>query len=136
MDKLKLYTAGGFHGDWRNIIKERFGDKFIILDPLSIDLEEGKRKNLPFKVFTAWDLWAIRTADVVFVYSERTNPGQGYIVEAGYAKGLGKTVILVREPDNQHMPDKYLQFIDCVADYVCDNLEEGLQFLSMLTFKQ
>ena len=88
---------------------------------------------MTFEQYTAWDLWAIRTADIVFVYSQCTNPGQGYIVEAGYAKGFGKTVILVREKDNQHMSDKYLNFIDCVADYVCHDIVQGLAYLTRFT---
>ena len=134
MNKLKVYTAGGFHGDWRDVFKNRMQDKFTILDPLVPELDDKKeRLNLSFPEYTAWDLWAIRTADIVFVYSQNTNPGQGYIVEAGYAKGLGKTVVLVRETENIHMPDRYLMFIDCIADYVCNDFTEGLDFLSRLS---
>lgn len=134
MNKLKIYTAGGFHGDWRDRINAKLGDIFTILDPLIPEVnEQGERKNLSFEEFTAWDLWAIRTADIVFVYSERTNPGQGYIAELGYAKGLGKTVVLVRELDNEHMKDRYLSFMDCLADYVCNDFDEGVEFTSRLS---
>ena len=137
MTKLKIYTAGGFYGDWRERFNKKLGDSFIILDPFSKEFDKSKRerKRLLFKEYTAWDLWAIRTADIVFVYSEKTNPGQGYIVEAGYAKGLGKTVVLVRELGNEHMQDKYLNFIDCVADYVCYDFDEGMEFVSRLSLK-
>lgn len=133
---IKVYLAGGFHGTWRNQVhSELENNDVIFLDPLEPELDEsGKRKQLPFEEYTFWDLWAIRTADVIFVYSERTNPGQGYIVEAGYAKGLGKTVVLVRENDNQHMPDKYLQFIDCIADYKTDNLAKGIEVLKRINY--
>ena len=137
---IKVYLAGGFHGTWREILHDRMnepnhGKNVLFLDPLEPELDEnGKRKMLPFEEFTAWDLWAIRTADIVFVYSEATNPGQGYIVEAGYAKGLGKTVILVREPNNQYMPDKYLNFIDCIADYKTDNFVKGVEILRRFTY--
>jgi len=136
--KLKVYTAGGFHGDWRERFNKKLENNFTILDPYSkeYDVSKGERKRLSFKEYTAWDLWAIRTADIVFVYSEKTNPGQGYIVEAGYAKGLGKTIILVRELENQHMPDKYLNFIDCIADFVCNDFEEGLEFISRLSINK
>ena len=134
--KPKVYTAGGFHGDWRERFNKQLGDSFTILDPLNMEFDtvKGERKRLSFAEYSAWDLWAIRTADVVFVYAERTNPGQGYIVEAGYAKGLGKTVILVREENNEHMPDRYLSFIDCVADYVCHDFDEGMEYLSRLSY--
>jgi nucleoside 2-deoxyribosyltransferase len=135
VEKLKVYTAGGFHGDWRERINKILAEKFIVLDPFSkeFDSSKGERKHLSYEEYTVWDLWAIRTADIVFVYSQRTNPGQGYIVEAGYAKGLGKTVILVREENNEHMPDKYLNFIDCVADFVCHDFNEGVEFLTRLS---
>lgn len=136
LDVPKVYLAGGFHGSWRKIMHDTLGDLFIFLDPFvpEIDPDTGRRINLPFDEYVAWDLWAIRTADIVFVYSERTNPGQGYIVEAGYAKGLGKTVILVREEGNEHMPDKYLKFINCVADFVCHDLPSGMRVLSRFTY--
>lgn len=135
MAKLKVYTAGGFHGDWRERLDSKLKGKFTVLDPFKkeIDGSNGERRRISAKEYTAWDLWAIRTADIVFVYSEKTNPGQGYIVEAGYAKGLGKMVILVREEGNEHMPDKYLSFIDCIADFSCNNFDEGVEFLLKLT---
>lgn len=135
MNKIKIYTAGGFHGDWRERFNKMLGDQFTILDPFSkeFDSVKGERKRLSYEEYSAWDLWAIRTADVVFVYAEKTNPGQGYIVEAGYAKGLGKTVVLVRELENEHMPDRYLQFIECVADFVCNDFDEGMEFVSRLS---
>jgi|WetSurMetagenome_2_1015567.scaffolds.fasta_scaffold128296_2 nucleoside 2-deoxyribosyltransferase len=133
--KIKIYLAGGFHGNWRDLIHKELKDKVIFLDPLEPELDEnGKRKNLSFEEYTAWDLWAIRTADIVFVYSEATNPGQGYIVEAGYAKGLGKTVILVREDNNEYMFDKYLKFIDCIADYKTNELLVGLTVLKRFIY--
>lgn len=138
---IKIYLAGGFHGDWRTLVHDKIRGttrgrhNVVFLDPLEPELDEnGKRKQLPFEEYTVWDLWAIRTADIVFVYSEATNPGQGYIVEAGYAKGLGKTVILVRENNNQHMPDKYLKFLDCIADYKTDDLIKGIEVLKRFIY--
>ena len=138
MSKLRLYTAGRFHGNWRDLVQAKLGHLFDIIDPLDKELDsEGKRKtDTTFDEYTAWDLWAIRTADIVLVYSEATNPGQGYIVEAGYAAGLGKTVILVREPDNKHMPDRYLNFIDCIANYKTDNLQHGIDFVASMSIKK
>ena len=128
--KQKVYLAGGFYGGWQEKIKNQLKDSFVFLDPRSKEFDDENEKRMSFNEYTAWDLWAIRTADIVFVYSQRTNPGQGYIVEAGYAKGLGKTVILVREEGNEHMPDKYLNFIDCVADFVCNDFQVGVKYLS------
>jgi len=136
MTKPKVYLAGGFYGGWQDKIKEKLYENFIFLDPLNkeFDFTKGEHKKLTYEEYTAWDLWAIRESNIVFVYSQKTNPGQGYIVEAGYAKGLGKMVVLVRELGNEYMPDKYLKFIDCIADFVCNNFDEGIEFLSRLIY--
>jgi nucleoside 2-deoxyribosyltransferase len=131
--KQKVYLAGGFKSGWQDVVKNKLGNHFIFLDPLKKEYHNDTGKRMSYAEYTTWDLWAIRTADMVFVYSERENPGQGYIVEAGYAKGAGKTVILVRELNNKHMPDRYLNFLDCVADYVCHDFKEGLEYLSRFT---
>jgi hypothetical protein len=50
--------------------------------------------------------------------------------EAGYAKGLGKTVILVLEKNNTTIKDRYLDFLRTVSDIVFDDLDSGIKFLS------
>jgi hypothetical protein len=49
--------------------------------------------------------------------------------EAGYAKGLGKTVITVLEPNHETIKDAYLSFITQVSDIVFEDLESGVSYL-------
>lgn len=137
MEKLKVYIAGGMRGDWRQKLYERLKDKFIVIDPLLKEYDStGVRIVTPYKVFTAWDLWGIRTADIVFTYSEKNNPGVGLIAEAAYGAGLGKTVILVREENNEHIPDRYYSFLDAFAHYVTNDYEDGIKFLLTLSISE
>ena len=115
--------AGGFRSDWRDKAKECSNVEFI--DPK----EKEVKKEFQYFEYGCWDLHHIKQADICFVYMERTNPsGFGLSVEIGYARALGKTVILVLEKG--HEKDKYLLFLKTVADVVYDNLEDGIAFLS------
>jgi len=65
---------------------------------------------------------------MVFAYLEADNPsGAGLCCEVGYAMALGKTVILVNEKD-----DRYIKFVESLADAVFDNLEDGIKFLQRM----
>lgn len=124
-----VYLAGGFKSDW--------GKKVIIqcphlsfINPKEKEFREGERIHMNVNEYGKWDLHYIRQSDIVFVYGEKDNPSCiGFSVEAGYAKGLGKTVILVLEPNNTTIKDKNLAFITQVADIVFDNLESGIDYL-------
>jgi nucleoside 2-deoxyribosyltransferase len=91
------------------------------LDPRSNDTRK-------FDEYTALDLYHVRRCDVVFAYLEADNPSDvGLCCEISYAKGLGKTVILVNEHD-----DHYLKFVESLADIVFDNLPDGISFLQKM----
>ena len=123
MRKQKVYLAGGMHSDWREKIRTLQNVEFI--DPKE---KEVKRK-FELQEYGTWDLNYIKQCDICFVYMEATNPsGFGLAVEAGYAKGKDKTVILVLETG--HEKDRYLQFLRKVSDATYDNLDEGIDFLS------
>lgn len=156
--KQKVYLAGGFHSDWQERVKDRCRvvhprtviqgnfpggtssgstevvvfDFFEYLDPKIKEFINGERKNLTLEQYTTFDLHYIRQSDIVFVYYEKTNPGVGALIEAGYAKGLGKTVILVLEKDHETIKDRYLDFVKGVSDIYFDNLEEGIEYLYLL----
>lgn len=120
--KQRVYLAGGFNSDWREKVKMCTNIEFK--DPKE---KEVKKKHEWFE-YGCWDLHYIRHTDICFVYMEHNNPsGYGLSVEIGYAKALGKTVILVLEKG--HEKDQYLQFLKTVADVVYDNLEDGIDFL-------
>jgi len=120
MRKQTVYLAGGFNSDWRDKVK------FCT----NVEFKNPKEKpSMQWSEYGCWDLHYIRHTDICFVYMERTNPsGIGLSVEIGYAKALGKTVILVLETG--HEKDKYLLFLKAVADVVYDNLEDGINFLA------
>jgi len=109
--------------NWRERIRSL--DNVEFYDP---KLKEVKRE-FELQEYGTWDLNYIKQCDICFVYMEKSNPsGFGLAVEAGYAKGKDKTVILVLEPG--HDKDRYLQFLKKVSDATYDNLEEGIDFLS------
>jgi hypothetical protein len=71
--KQMVYLAGGFHGEienknWQQYIKDKLNDHFIFFDPRQKEFDKKEQNRMTFKEYTTWDLWAIRTADIVFVY--------------------------------------------------------------------
>lgn len=126
--KQKVYLAGGFRSQWQDKVKEL--DGFIWLDPKEKERPNGKVIPMSVNEYGTWDLHFIRNCDIVFAYVERTNPSCiGLMVESGYAKGLGKTVIVVLEKEHQYIDDKYMKFIEKVADITFDNLQDGIDYL-------
>jgi len=120
-----VYLAGGMRSNWQDQLVNITG--FKIIDPRVKEFGELRPE---LQEYAQWDLHFIRKSDIVFVYIEATNPSCiGLAVEAGYAKGLGKTVILVIEPHNS-IPDKYLQFVTQVADIHFISLQEGIDYLN------
>ena len=120
-----VYLAGGMRSNWQDQLVKLEGFKFI--NPRVKEVGDHKPS---LQEYAQWDLHFIRKADIIFVYIEATNPSCiGLAVEAGYAKGLGKTVILVIEPHNS-ISDKYLQFVTQVADIHFISLQEGIDYLN------
>lgn len=127
--KQKVYLAGGFIGNWQNLVKENID--LVWLDPKEKERGVDVQEPMTLNEYGTWDLHNVKQADIVFVYCESTNPSCiGLSVEAGYAKGLGKTVILVLEKNNTTIKDKYLDFLKTVSDIVFEDLESGIKFLS------
>jgi nucleoside 2-deoxyribosyltransferase len=126
MNRQKVYLAGGMHSDWRDDLKSSVNIDFI--DPSK--KESGNK--LSVKEYGVWDLHHIDQCDIVFVYIEKTNPsGYGLSVEAGYAKGKGKTVILCMEPG--HDKHSYLRFIENVSDIVFTDIQKAVSYLKLFT---
>ena len=129
MKKQKVYLAGGMKSDWAKRVKES-SNNFYWLDPKEKEYKDNSKIIMEVNEYGKWDLHFIKQSDIVFVYVERTNPsGIGLSVEAGYAKGLGKTVILVLEPNHDTIKDTHLSFITQVADIVFEELESGINYL-------
>lgn len=129
MYKQKVYLAGGFKSDWAEKVKQ-CSDSFNWINPKDKEFKNGERIVMNVNEYGKWDLHFIKHSDIVFVYVERTNTSCiGLSVEAGYAKGLGKTVILVLEPNHETIKDQYLQFVTQAADIVFEDLESGINYL-------
>ncbi len=127
--KQKVYLAGGFKSDWQDLVKKNID--LIWLDPKVKERDVREQEPMTLEEYGTWDLHHIKQSDIVFVYCETTNPSCiGLSVEAGYAKGLGKTVILVLEKNNLTIRDRYLDFLKTVSDIVFDDLDSGIKFLS------
>ncbi len=128
--KQKVYLAGGFRSEWQEQVKKL--DGFIWLDP------RAKERGILLTVeeYSTWDFHFVRQSDIVLVYVEKTNPSCiGLAAECGYAKGLGKTVILILEPNHETIKDSYLQFLTKTADITFDSLEKGMAYLKTFAEK-
>jgi nucleoside 2-deoxyribosyltransferase len=127
--KQKVYLAGGFKSDWANKVKKS-SDFFKWINPKEKEFSNGERIVMNVDEYGKWDLHFIKSCDIIFVYVERNNPSCiGLCCEAGYAKGLGKTVITVLEKNHETIKDGYLSFITQVSDIVFDTLEDGIKYL-------
>lgn len=126
--KEKVYLAGGFRSGWQDEVKKLNG--FIWLDPKVKERPNGVVVPMDVNEYGTWDLHYIRQSDIVFAYCERTNTSCiGMSVEMGYAKALGKTIILVLEPNHETIKDQYLQFLKKASSITFDNLQDGLNYL-------
>lgn len=125
--KQVVYLSGGLNSKWQDVVIKS-SNKFVFIDPRKKEL--GINKNMSVSEYASWDLHYIDKCDLVFVFVEKTNPSCiGLSAEIGYAKGTGKTIILVLEKDNEHIRDSYLLFLTKLADVVFNNLPDGIKYL-------
>ena len=124
----KVYLAGSIRTNWTEGIKKIDGVKFF--DPKDKEVKDGNRVDWDVNSYGKYDLHYIKQSDICFVYVAKDNPSCiGLSVEAGYAKGLGKTVIAVIEPNHNTIEDRYLAFITQVSDIVFTDLNKGIEYL-------
>jgi nucleoside 2-deoxyribosyltransferase len=128
--KTKVYLAGGFRTNWQNKVIEACGESFMFFNPREHELE------IDSKQYTTWDLFHVKHCDILFAYMEATNPsGLGLCLEVGYAKALGKTVVLIDEKSsNDEAFAKYFKIVRESSDVLFSKLEDGIRFL--LTFQK
>jgi len=121
--RLRVYLAGGFQSGWQDT---------VIRAVPSLDYFDPRSHGLKAKTeYTAWDLEAVRRSDCVFAYLEVANPG-GYALalEIGFAKALGKFVILVDEKSPaDEQAARYLEMLTETSEVACKTLQEGIKFL-------
>ena len=126
--KNKVYLAGGFKSNWSEKVKQLKG--FDFFDPKDKEIKEANRVDWDVNSYGKYDLHYIKMSDIVFVYVEKSNPSCiGLSVEAGFAKGLNKTVILVLEDNHETIKDNYLKFITQVADITFNDFDKALDYL-------
>lgn len=115
-----VYLSGGFRSGWQAKVKEACRD-FKYKDPSKHGLSDPK-------LYTAWDLLAIRDSEIIFAYLERSNPNAyGLILEVGYAAALGKTILLVDEKSrSDDALCRQLKIVREVSNTTLDTLEEGI----------
>jgi nucleoside 2-deoxyribosyltransferase len=121
-NKGTIYLAGGFHSGWQALAAKKLAG-FRVLDPSSHNILETPD-------YTRWDLDAIRMSDVVFANMEATNPG-GYslALEVGFAKALGKRIVLVDGLGLQPR-SRYFDMVRQCADEVYESIDEALELFS------
>lgn len=122
-----VYLAGGMRSGWQDMMP--CGPRY--LDPRSHGLTNPDD-------YTAWDLRAIGQCDVLFGYMEESNPSlYGLCLEVGYAKALGKRIILVdglsREHQmvgHLHVPRaRYFGMVRSCSNVVSPTLMDGIRAL-------
>ena len=129
--KLKVYLAGGMKSGWQDKVRrkiyaansEKF-DRFEFFNPSTHGLTDSKE-------YTTWDLFHVQHCDIVFAYMEEANlSGYGLALEIGFAKALGKTIILVEEKSktDESFARKFA-IVRESATVVFEELDKGIDFL-------
>ena len=112
MKKQKVYLAGGFRTNWQELVKDS-SENIYWINPKDKEFKNEERVVMDVREYAKWDLHFIKQCDILFAYVERTNTSCiGLCCEVGYAKGLGKTVILVLEENHETIKDSYLKFLN------------------------
>lgn len=121
--KPAVYLAGGFKSGWQDTVSRQLpGFKF--LDPSKHGLAQTAD-------YVDWDLKAIRNCDIVLAYMEATNPGGfALALEIGYAKALGKKIVLV-ESHADPVRERYFDMVRQVADANFRRLEDAISYLAL-----
>jgi hypothetical protein len=123
--KLKVYLSGGMKSGWQQqFINISDSNLIEFFDPSKHGLTDSKE-------YTVWDLFYTKNCDILFAYMEESNPtGFGLMLEIGYAKALGKTIILVDEKSKKD--ENFARSFKIVresATIVFETLDEGIEFL-------
>lgn len=102
--KPRIYLSGPIYGttdkdqEWRNIVGEKLGKWYEILDPLRRDFRGTKFQTTNSVNIVKQDLQEVDHAHVVLVNS--TKPGWGTAMEVFYAHMKGKSVLFFGASNN------------------------------------
>lgn len=130
----RVYLAGGMNNQWRKVITKKLegtASFFSFIDPM-----DNKMKN-PDQ-YTFWDLRSIEQSDILVGYMEQSNPsGYGLNLEIGYAKALGKTIILIIPEDFTRNDERsrYFEMARVCADVIVRTLSDAADFLAGIEYK-
>jgi Nucleoside 2-deoxyribosyltransferase len=118
-----VYLSGGQRSGWQQEVRAEV-PQLDYLDPSAHHIEQAD-------AYTAWDLAAVRACDLVFAYLEITNPsGYGLSVEIGYARALGKVVVLVDEKsESDPRLERRLRIVRATASVVFFSFADGVDYL-------
>jgi hypothetical protein len=125
--KPAVYLAGGMRSHWQDIVIGELEGTWNVIDPRCHHLADERQ-------YTYWDLNGVSQSDWVLAHLESTNPG-GYnlAVEVGYAKALGKHIILVDgKSDADETVRRYTGMLRGCADVTSGTLHEAIIFLQKL----
>lgn len=116
-----VYLAGGFKSGWQARVIEKLPG-FDFLNPSQHNIQDPAE-------YTRWDLNAVRSCDIVLGYMESTNPG-GYslALEIGFARALGKSVLLVDEISDPSIK-RYFEMVRQCSDHVFTTLGHAIDHL-------
>ena len=130
----RVYLAGGMHSDWRKIITktlEGSASYFQFIDPMTNKMRAPDQ-------YTFWDLRSIDQCDILIGFMDQSNPsGFGLNLEIGYAKALGKTIILIVPEDftRDDKRSKYFEMARICADVIVPTLSDAVYFLKGIEYK-
>lgn len=125
--KRTIYLAGGMRSDWQAKVIDELPD-WDVVDPRSHQLADERQ-------YTYWDLQGVRNSDWVLAFLEASNPG-GYnlAVEVGFAKALGRKIVLVDEKSSADSTvQKYTGMLRVCADVTPKTLDDALTFLKRVS---
>lgn len=118
----KLYLAGGFRSGWQDVAVAKLRG-FELFDPSAHNIQDPTE-------YTRWDLDAVQQSDIVLANMEASNPG-GYslALEIGFAKALGKTIILVDQIEDP-LISRYFEMVRQCSDHIFSSLDEAIEYLA------
>jgi len=119
-----VYLAGGMSSGWQARVISELRGQFTFYNPAEHAIQNGEE-------YTAWDLHYVRCSDIVFAYMEETNPsGIGLSLEVGFARALGKTVILVDEKSVADLAFAHrFHIVRETASITLNSLADGMRVL-------
>lgn len=123
--KTIVYLAGGMKSAWRDLVINGCEDNIEFISPCNHLLDNPKQ-------YTLWDLHAIKKSDIIFGLMEPDNPsGIGLSLEIGYAKALGKTIILCDQKSEIYLDFKRkFEIVRNSCDILFDDLSDAIDYLN------